>query len=806
MVKQMVAAFFIGLCCVFANAAVTGRVLDGAGKPVYDAMVGYTNLANRLIYVYTNDKGEFSIPGPAEWKLTDLPMYKSWATTFTLPQQHRATLEGKMGSFDACSKGALVVFSVREGGKQVQGNLYDLSGHRIFTIFDRFFSAGTYAFDPFSKGNGCLADQLYIVSLTNGSKSVLFSMMKSGAGAYAGRLSKGEILDASSQKARAVLAVDNLRAGKTGYKPAIVSLDSYAQSVGDLTITAIDIEGMVDTLLKKMSVDEKIGQTAQAFNPTADFIKTNFLGSFLKGRVYNDSKSLQDAALSTRLKIPMTIGNDVLHGGNPIYFPHNIGLGACGDQLLVEIVYRATAINCLSAGNNVDFAPCIDIPRDDRHGRVYEGWSEVTDDTKIMARAAVRGLQGTDLSSETTVLSTAKHYAGAGGTQNGDVSGKTNTGSWSVLAKIHLPQFKAAVDAGVASVMTAYSSYLTSPTDTTQLWMTAHKVLITDTLKNAWKFDGFIITDWNQITTVGEAKGINAGQDVAMATGDAQQYINNMKTLVGNGTIPMSRLDDAVKRHLRAKFRKNLFEKPMPPSGLDAYNGSNENRLLARMLVRKSIVLLKNDNGVLPLKKTAKIHVVGAWADNVGYQCGGWSSTGGGDDWQGSGTPHGVPGATTLKEALTNAVNTAGGGRVTYNAAATGIPADADVIVVGVGETNYAEQQGTWADITLKADQQTLVSFCAASGKPVVVVIISGRPIPLGTVPTSSKAIVAAWLPGTEGTGIADVLFNDYNFEGKLKFSWPATLSQEPINTGSMGDRTGSGGAALYPYGHGLKY
>jgi beta-glucosidase len=224
---------------------------------------------------------------------------------------------------------------------------------------------------------------------------------------------------------------------------------------------------------------------------------------------------------------------------------------------------------------------------------------------------------------------------------------------------------------------------------------------------------------------------------------------------------------------------------------------------VARACVRKAIVLLKNSSAALPLSKSAKIHVVGTWEDNLGVQCGAWSETGG-DAWQGSTTAHGIAGATTILQGLQAGIGT--GGRITFNTAATNIPADADKIVVVVGETPYAEDAGYKGDITLAADQIALVQACAASGKPVITVMLTGRPNVLGTIPANSTALVAAWLPGTEGEGVADVLYGDYNFVGKLPYSWPASNAQEPINDGTMGDATGSGGAPLFAYGTGLTY
>lgn len=428
-----------------------------------------------------------------------------------------------------------------------------------------------------------------------------------------------------------------------------------------------------------------------------------------------------------------------------------------------------------------------------------------------MARAAVRGLQGTDLSSDYTMIATVKHFAGAGGTADGVMRGAASTGTWDVLCRIHLPQFHAAVDAGVASVMSSYNSFVTSSTNNGQTNMTEHSVLLTDTLKNGWGFDGFVISDWMQVYAPTWAPPISrinsafsAGMDVSMSPQNDVDAINLIKAAAGGG-IPQARIDDAAKRCIRVKLRMGLFDNAVPKQELGNYLGSAEYRAVARACVRKTLVLLKNSNTALPLSKTAKIHVVGAWADNMGVQCGAWSETGG-DAWQGSTTAHGIAGSTTILQALQAGINAAGGGAITYNATAANIPATAEKIVVVVGETPYAEDAGYKGDITIASDQIALVQTCAASGKPVITILLTGRPNVLGTIPTNSTALVAAWLPGTEGTGVADVLYGDYNFVGKLNYTWPTSNAQEPINDGTMGDATGSGGAPLFTYGTGLTY
>jgi beta-glucosidase len=791
---------FLAMLSFSAGAAVTGRVVDGAGSPVFDAMVHYTNQANRLIWVYTNTNGEFSIPGPTEFDVNSLPMYKSWTAIKAKPENSPLSSP----NFSIRQNGALIGFAIKKEPCRVTAEVFALSGKRISRALDRTFSQGAYYFDPFKMNERSFGRQLYVVRIGIGDKTQSFRMLNTGLSrSEAGRFVDNIISIADNQAVAKMAAVDGLRAGKTGYKPAIIQLDSYSQSAGTLTITKIDIEKRVDSIMALLSTDEKIGQVTQVSGGTGN-ITVALAGSYLKGSNYAAMTASQNAALSVGKKIPATIGTDYVHGGPKIYFPHNMGLGATHNPELVEMAYRIIGI-CCKVGNNVDFAPCIDVPRDDRYGRVYEGFGENPDEVKIMARAAVRGLQGTDISSDYSIIATAKHFTGAGGTAGGDMYGKTSTGTWDQLCKVHLPSFKAAVEAGTASVMSAYNSFVTSPTDNGQTNMTCHKVLLTDTLKNGWGFDGFVVSDWDMPTNaaVGPVAAINAGLDLGMVPDNTNQYQSALKTGAANGTLTMARLNDAVKRNLRIKFRRGLFENPNGTSGLDQWFTSDIYRTFARLAARQAIVLLKNDGAALPLKKTQKIHVVGDWADNMGYQCGGWTESGG-DAWQGSNIAHGIAGATTVLQGLQALVGATG--RITYNAAATNIPTDADVIVVGIGESSYAEYAGFKSDISVSTAHQTLVHTCAATGKPVVTILISGRPMVFGTVLTDSKAIVAAGLPGTEGTGVADVLFGDANFTGKTTYTWPASNAQIPINTGSIGDASGAGGAPAFAYGTGLKY
>jgi beta-glucosidase len=799
---------FLSLICwaVSSNATVSGTVVDASGTPVPDAMVTYTNLANRLIYAYTNSAGQFCIPAPTAWSLNNLTMYSSCLCVGPSCGSQAKPIPFKtkpVSSFNIRTQGSTVFFSVGTPQRAITADIYDSRGKLVMRAFNRTLGEGTYCL-TLAAG---LSRQMYCVRLSDGMHAETFRMLNCGGRVSAPDLDKITLTKSSDPVSLAkITAVDGLRAGKTGYAPDTIQLNSYDQAVGNVPIRKIDIEYRIDSLLSLMTQDEKIGQLMQPSGGLGDeaHARTYLLGSMLKGE---GSNGPMNGALQTRLKIPLIVGNDWVHGGRRIYFPHEIGLGCTGDTLLVELAYRIYAMCCLPLYNNECFAPCIDVHRNDCSGRVYEGFAETPELTVPLTRAAIRGLQGTDLSSGTTMMATLKHWAAGGGTAGGGGGTDANTApNLGVLAQIHFTPFYAGVKAGAAAVMTGYQKVFGTV-------MSINKQLVTDTLKTGWGFDGFVISDWGTSGNQ-EAACVNAGHDLCM-TVDPATFPGKIKAAVP-GTIPQARLDDAVKRILRTKFRMGLFENPWPNLNLNNYLASQEYRDVARQCVRKSLVLLKNDNTTLPLAKTATIHVVGAWADNIGYQCGGWSATGatlvgntnalasGDEGWQGTGNAHQIGGATTILQGIQAAC--AGKGTVSYNAAATNIPAAASVIVVAIGETPYAEYNGDRTDISLPADQQTLVQTCAASGKPVVTILITGRPNVLGTIPTNSKAIIAAWLPGTEGEGVSDVLFGDYNPTGKLCVTWPAANNQEPINTGSMGDVVGAGGAPLFAYGFGLSY
>ncbi|MBN2441483.1 MAG: glycoside hydrolase family 3 C-terminal domain-containing protein, partial [Spirochaetales bacterium] len=469
------------------------------------------------------------------------------------------------------------------------------------------------------------------------------------------------------------------------------------------------------------------------------------------------------------------------HSRGTTIFPHNIGLGAAGDPDLVREVGRITAKEQRGCGIEWAFGPCLTVPRDERWGRTYEGFGESPALQTLLAGAYIRGFQGTDMSGE-GVVACAKHFAGDGGTTGGVDQGNTVC-SETVLRQIHLQGYMEAIKAHVGTVMASFSSWNGDKCH-------GNSYLLTDVLKNELGFTGFIVSDWEGIGQVpgGIKQCINAGIDMAMEPYHWYDFINTLKSLVNTGEVPVSRIDDAVRRILRVKFTSGLFENPyayVDPSVC----GTTAHRDVAREAVRKSLVLLKNDGNLLPLSKNADIFVAGRNADNLGYQCGGWTIT-----WQGSGGD--ITTGTTILDGIRNLI---GSTHVTFSSNGTGA-AGHDVAIVVIGETPYAEGEGDAVNLALSSTDLLCLNNVINTGIPVVVVLVSGRPMIITDQVDDWDACVAAWLPGTEGGGVAEVLFGDYDFSGKLPHTWPRTMSQIPINAGDPVYNP------LFPYGFGLNY
>jgi beta-glucosidase len=566
----------------------------------------------------------------------------------------------------------------------------------------------------------------------------------------------------------------------------------------------------VDDLLSRMSLDDKLGQMMQperlGITDPAD-LATYRVGSLLSGGSSQPTPNtpvawadmydgFQRAAMASPLGIPLIYGVDAVHGHNGLYgatiFPHNIGLGATRDPGLAQRIGKATAEEVSGTGIDWNFAPCLCVARDDRWGRTYESFGESPDIAASMA-TIVTGMQGPSLSSPGSVLATAKHFIGDGGTTGGKDQGET-TISETELRQIHLPPFKAALRKGVGSVMVSYSSW-------NGVKMHANSYLINDVLKGELGFKGIVISDYNGIDKIDNKTGftaeevsasINAGMDMVMVPFEYKKFIEVLRGEVLNGHVKQSRIDDANRRILTKKFELGLFEKPLTDRRYIATIGSDKHRALAREAVRESQVLLKNDNKVLPLDKSrSKIFVAGKNADDIGNQSGGWTV-----GWQGTSGP--VTPGTTILQGIKQTVKPSS--QVTYSKDGTGIDSGYDVAVAVVGETPYAEGKGDRPQgVPLDAADLATLAKLEASGVPTVVVMVSGRPMDITPELPKWDALLASWLPGTEGQGVADVLFGDYNPTGKLPMTWAHDASQQPINVGD-------GQTPLFPFGYGLRY
>jgi len=580
------------------------------------------------------------------------------------------------------------------------------------------------------------------------------------------------------------------------------------------------IDGEVSKLVSSMTLEEKIGQMTQVdYRYLADKadIGKYFLGSILSGGgstpptnqpsswvdLYN---SFQGEALKTRLKIPLIYGIDAVHGHNNVLgatmFPHNIGLGCANDKALVQEIAAATAAEVKATGLDWTFAPCVAVAQDERWGRTYESFSEDSEIVTELGVASTIGYQGRTLN-KNSVLACAKHFVGDGNTVFGTGTNwyKIDRGDVVLdeeeLRSKYIKPFKESIKMGVGSIMVSYNSWKGKK-------LHGHKYLINDVLKKELKFDGIVVSDWAGINELDKdyktciIQSINAGIDMNMVPGslnpDDNSYDDFIRLAIESvkeGSIPMERIDDAVSRILKIKKKLGLFDKPIKaPKNTDVV-GSKKHRDLARKSVRKSLVLLKNKGDILPLNKdSGKITLVGEHADNIGYQSGGWTI-----HWQG-GSGDITPG-TTILDAFKSAV--ADSNSIHYSKYGENL-LNPDVVVVAVGEKPYSEGVGDRESLHLSDEDIKLLKKVKNSNLPYVVVLISGRPMIINEALAESDAFVAAWLPGTEGKGISDVIFGDYNFTGRLSMTWPKSMKQIPINYGD------SNYDPLFQFGFGLSY
>lgn len=584
------------------------------------------------------------------------------------------------------------------------------------------------------------------------------------------------------------------------------------------------MERRIAEIVDGMTLEQKIGQMTQPDirNITPDEVAQYYIGSVLNGggawpgmkkdasvaEWAADARRFHEAAMRTDMTvhIPLIWGTDAVHGHNNVrgatLFPHNIGLGGANDTDLMRRIGRATAQQVRATGIGWIFAPTLAVGEDRRWGRTYESYSS---DPALVARyseAMVHGLQG-ELTGDGDVVATAKHYLGDGGTFQGVDQG-VNRSTEAEMITTHAAGYYPALEAGVQTVMATYNSWndLEGGHDYGKLH--GSREVLTDVLKDRLGFDGFVVSDWNgieQVTGCSKsrcAQAINAGIDMVMVPEDWRAFIANTIEDVNSGAIPMSRIDDAVTRILRVKMRAGLFDRPIEEGRFTGRTEAMDFDDLAREAVRKSVVLLKNDNNALPLAPRSRVLVVGASADSLSNQTGGWSLT-----WQGTeNSNNDFGGGQTLLAALRTAL---GDTNVTYSADGVGVDVTQyDAVVAVLGETPYAEYNG---DVRFPTPVQhsrqnpadlAVLERVAGKGRPVVTVLYSGRPSYSNDLINLSDAFVAGFLPGTEGDGLADVLVGGrYDFTAHLSFAWPGSACSTGEHPGDL---------IQWPRGYGLSY
>jgi beta-glucosidase len=795
----------VGFFSFASGVTITGRVVDTntPANPITNIGI---NLKVFGASTYTDTMGRFSL-------------------TFT-GTGIKQTAPGKKPVIQL--SGSSLSFATA-ANENVRVDLFDMAGRKIETLMDRAFEAGSHSLPLAALLEKKIGAGLFVVRVQKGAETLTATFMPMG------QMVTTEKSPAFSDRfalAKTMASVDSLIVYRRGYVTKALPITGYTtQDMGDipfsLTAEEISIAHKVDSLLALMSLSQKVGQMVQA---RKNQLTTQQLGQLGIGSVFNGGSDwegnntpsdwstsidgYQTAVLNSALKIPMLYGQDCVHGVGTIagctVFPHNIGLGCTHDTALVSQIGQIVAKEATGCGIRLNFAPCVASARNERWGRTYEGFGETPEINAIMGAAFTRGLQGNgDMSQSWAVAASVKHYLGDGSTDNGVNAGNTSI-SEATMRAVHLPQYAASAREGMATVMPSYSSWTRSGTAWKQ---SVDNFTLTGILKKELGFDGFCVSDWDAISTAcGDygascvAKSINAGMDMAMIVSSANitTYMNSITSQAGTA-IPQIRIDDAVKRILRVKFRMHLWDHPKSDQNLRAQINNSQNRTVARQAVRESLVLLQNTGNVLPLKTSDKVIVVGPWANDLGAQCGGWTIS-----WQGQLGTGPVNVGPIKGETIFTALQTAGGAaNVTYSSNGTAITG-ADKIVCVVGESPYAEGSG---DVTVPnfsaVPNYGLIQTCVSSGKPVILVMLTGRPMLLTSPATSCQAIVAAWLPGAEGGGIADVLYGgSYNFTGTLTHTWPATAGQIPINTGTQysDEQHGSGGAPMFAYGFGLKY
>jgi len=796
----------VAIACVAAEAQsgdvlTTGRAITTTGVGIPRATVTYMNLAKRF-----------------SWDFADAQGYFGHSPTGVIP----SVAPGIRQTTVVTAAGAMLTLSLAASNR-VSIELFDLNGKKIANLYDQKLEKGEYTIRPLASLSGARAKSMCLLKISVGKEVVYqkaFDAQLIGNTAAAGSVVSKEPVVA--MRKAVLLAVDTVRVGMTGYTPVKIPITRYDTAIGNVTLAAINIDSLVNAKFAQMNQLQKCGQLAMPPYPiAAGTLASNFCGGAFGGggcfsgytptTTANLHDGYQNALMGTTLRIPAICAYDAVHGASAVpsavIMPHNMGMGAIQDTVLIQKGFRVAALEVRGTGANWGFGPCIAVIRDDRWGRAYEGFCETPERTQLMARHAVLGIQLTDLSFPMTYAACVKHFAGDGNTLGGANPGTTE-GPDATARAINLPGYVSAVAVGAATVMPSFSSWCVGGQ------MHRNKTLLTGWLKTATgpptttPFMGFVVGDWEAGWPL--PASADAGLDMPMAPGTGVGIIstndvannNNFNSIYNLGGTYPARLDDAVRRVLRVKAWMNLFSQDqyVTNRNLTALVGCALHRDVARACVRGSLVLLKNNMvggvPVLPMPKNSTVAVWGTGGNDVGIQCGGWCVS-----WQGSvGNP--TSGGTTIYQGM-QALAT--GGTVTFVASPAAAGATNYVVAV-FSENPYAEQGGL--SIALSGGPNTsgtngavITQIAAAhtAGKRVIGILMAGRPLDISGVLANCDAFIWASLPGTEGRGIGEMLYSDqgYKFTGKLQVTWPNNVNDEPINVGD-------GKTGLFAYGFGL--
>lgn len=743
---------------------------------------------------WNEDSVEFYINATGDLGLTS---YKEGVAQITIPPLNagRALAEVVLGGVQGDTAEAQVQVALTDGGYVVETAVP--FKNRVWNM-------------QREHGN-VLGFQVHLNGASEGDRNlkVIWSSLDKGDTSYQNPSVFGQLVFFEIGQSDVVANVPEPTPGPT--RPAIPADAAYKNP--DLPLSE-----RVDDLLARMTLAEKIAQMTlvekNSIHP--DDITALGIGGLLSGGggypEPNTPESwaamvdgFQAAALESYLGIPLIYGVDAVHGhsnvAGAVIFPHNIGLGAANNPELMTEIGRVTAVEMIGTGIYWNYAPAVSVPQDIRWGRTYEGYSENTDLVAALAAAYVRGLQGDDLAAPDTVLATPKHFAGDGGT----AWGSSTTGSYmidqgvtevdeEVLRAVHLPPYTAVIDAGAQNIMISYSSW-------GGMKMHAQQYLISDVLRGEMGFAGFIVSDWAGIDQISNdyytaiVTAINAGVDMNMVPYDYHRFINTMLEAVENGDIAEARIDEAVRHILTVKYELGLFEHPYSDPALLAQVGSAAHRAVAREAVAQSQVLLKNEGGLLPLSPDLPaLYVGGTAANDIGIQSGGWTI-----EWQGAAGE--ITTGTTILQAIENTVSAETTVRYDRFGRFEELPAGEPVVCAAVvGERPYAEGMGDSADLRLPVEDLRVLQRMRESCDQLAVILISGRPLIITDLIGEWDALVAAWLPGTEGQGVADVLFGARPFTGKLSYTWPRSAGQLPFDFATL-----AADGPLFPFGYGLE-